>query len=170
MSTLMYANSDSLNLSVLYQGDIVKKFPFFVMSGVESELDLLEEGTEREVLVKAILSDVIILSQSCDIQRRQYVIVAPILKVKDLEGNETLKHDEIAAIRNRKINYWFYLPELPGILDESVCNLQTIYYISRSLLENHRNSKCVSLSDWGRHHLGWALSNYFGRPIADKSL
>jgi hypothetical protein len=28
--------------------------------------------------------------------------------------------------------------------------------------------KNLGLSDWGRHHLGWALGDFFGRPIESK--
>jgi hypothetical protein len=181
----MYVKRQDLNFDILYQGDVVKDFPFFIF---EDNLKILKnlkkpnvydtaktnEGTfdkgEELVMIKAKLNNIIILSQTCDIQERENIIIAPVYSIKSLEGSGVLTGGRLGLIRKRKINYWFYLPKLEKAIEDSLTDFQTIYYIPRTFLEKYKNNKILTMSDWGRHHLGWALSNYFGRPIEDKTI
>ncbi len=164
----MYIPSHELDRGKFYQGDVVKDFPFFVLSNLEDQLSILTNTREGTLEIKSKLIDVMILSQTCDIQRRDQIIIAPIVPMQPSIDNGDLGVNILNNIKNRKINYLFYLPESPGIIPDSYCNFQLIYYVSPLLLNNFINNKITSLSDWGRHHLSWSLSNYFGRPILSK--
>lgn len=64
---------------------------------------------------------------------------------------------------------WFYLPGKNGAIAESFVDFQKIHYFPKELLiGEYLEKRVVALSDWGRHLLGWALSDYFARPIEDK--
>lgn len=178
----MYAKAKDLNFDILYQGDVLKDFPFFIFQDSFRGLKQAErrgvfELKERETFesgeailaISSRLNRVIILSQTCDVQERENIIIAPIYSIKLFEDSGILKDGKAGLIRKRMINYWFYLPNLEGVLEDSFADFQTMYYVPRKILENHKRSKLLTLSDWGRHHLGWALSSYFGRPIQDKN-
>jgi hypothetical protein len=174
----MYVSKDDLNFDIYYQGDVVKNFPFFIFDNfefVEKSGEKLykkseDKKTEEEsfIIAKAKLSNIIILSHTCDIQQRENVIIAPIYPIKLFEENGILTNGKSGLIKKRKIAYWFYLPKLEGIIEDSLVDFQTIIYVSVKFLDNFRNNKVLTMTDWGRHHLGWGLSNYFGRPIEDK--
>ncbi len=164
----MYIPSREIDKTIFYQGDVIKNFPFFVLSELEEKVAAIKEAGEGTIEIKSKLVDVMILSQTCDIQRRDQVIVAPIASMASGVESGELKANILDNIRGRKINFLFYLPESPDLIPESYCNLQLIYYVSPALLNSFADNKAVTLSDWGRHHLSWALSNYFGRPIISK--
>jgi len=175
----MYVLGNETDTNNLYQGDIIKDFPFFFIkedfsvyqAGSTTKIDSLkidEIPAEAGALVPYKISRVIILSHTCDAQRREQVIIAPIHKIKDYENEGILNKNKIDSIKKRKIFYWFYLPAVESLLDESLVDFQSIMYIPRIFLERFKSKKMLSMSDWGRHHLGWALNNYFGRPIEDK--
>jgi len=154
----MYLQGSSLNPDVFFQGDILRDFPFLILD----EEQIKPSSTSIEIRAKP--SAVMLLSQTCDLQRRPNVILCPVFKIE----NNITKKDEVDSIRKRKTGYWFYLPEMQGVLAESFADFQTMYYAPRNFVEQHKRNKILSLSDWGRHHLSWALSSYFGRPIANK--
>lgn len=159
----MYVQATDLNQDIFYQGDLVKDFPFFIFDK-DTSLAGFEKNPEAKLEVKAKLSLVMVLSQTCDVQRRKNAIVCPVYKIQ----NFSFSKDDSEKIKKRKTSYWFYLPKLDGIIEESIADFQTIYYVPRELLESHKRNKIITLSDWGRHHLGWALGGYFGRPIESK--
>jgi len=159
----MYVQATDLNQDVFYQGDLVKDFPFFIFDK-ETELANFKDNSEAKLGVKAKLNLIMVLSQTCDVQRRKNAIVCPVYKM----GDFSFSKNESESIKKRKTGYWFYLPKLDGIIEESIADFQTIYYVPRELLEKYKNNKVITLSDWGRHHLGWALGGYFGRPVESK--
>ena len=159
----MYVEKNELSTEILYQGDLIKDFPFLIFDKEEPIENFTQDG-ETKLNINAKLSLVMILSQTCDVQRRKNIIICPVYKVKDFEFSK----DELIKIKKRRTGYWFYLPEIEGVLEESIADFQTIFYASRKLIENYKSNKIATLSDWGRHHLGWALSGYFGRPIESK--
>ena len=180
----MYIKSEDLNFDILYQGDVVKNFPFFIFKEklkalkklkkintyeiIEAKKDIFNDG-EAFLAISAKLNNIIILSQSCDIQERENIIIAPVYPIKLFESDGILTNGKTGLIKKRMINYWFYLPKLEGIIEDSLVDFQTIYYIQRTFLEKYKNNKILTIDDLGRHHLGWALSNYFGRPVENKN-
>lgn len=159
----MYVQAKDLNYEFLYQGDLIKDFPFLIFEK-DTLIGKFETDIETKLEVRARLGLIMIISQTCDIQHRENVIVCPVYKMQDFSFNK----DEAESIRKRKTGYWFYLPKLENILDESIADFQTIYYVPRDFLNQSKLNKIITLTDWGRHHLGWALSNHFGRPIESK--
>lgn len=144
----MYLPPSSIDKTVVLQGDIFNQYPFFI-----------ENSEDPNCSVMAI-------SQTCDAQRRESIILAPIFSFSYMR-EKGLTEWKLNEVRGRKLNYWFYLPELSGVLGESLVDFQLIRYFSRETVEAYKTIKTVSLSDWGRHHLSWALSNFFGRPTND---
>lgn len=179
----MYVKIDDLNFNIFYQGDVVKNFPFFIFKENFNYLKKLKKvntyetvKTEKEsfnngdalLAINAKLNNIIILSQTCDIQERENIIIAPVYPLKPLEDSGVLTNGKSGLIKKRKINYWFYLPKFESVIEDSLVDLQTIHYMPKVILDNYKQNKIITMTDWGRHHLGWALNNYFGRPIEDK--
>jgi hypothetical protein len=157
----MYVQPNEIDRTIIYQGDLIKEFPFPVI--YESSLPVVGNKQDKtEVALR--LNMVMVLSQTCDAQRRENIIICPVFPVQEI----STKQSEIESVRKRKIQYWFYLPQFGSIIREAIADFQTIHYIPRKTLEGYKSNKILSLSDWGRHHLGWALSSYFGRPIVEK--
>lgn len=163
-----------------YQGDIFRNFPIVispdrleiarpitpaeVSEGImeaelklESELpDAFSKGTEL-VLASAYRTNIMIISQSCDIEHREFVAVAPIFPLEQVEGKS--RRD---AIKSNRVNYRFYLPPAADLV-ESYVDFTVINSVKRSRL-NVAN-RIASLSDLYRHHLADALHRFFCRPF-----
>lgn len=143
----MYVPVSNTTGNLLYQGDLVKNFPFLFVDAVEGRKEAAET--------------VILLSQSCDLQRRERVIIAPVFSFERMNLAEGKK----SSIRGRQYNYWFYLPKFGDVLEESIVDFQMLTHVPRASVENYKHERILSFSDWGRHHLAWSLSDYFGRPV-----
>jgi hypothetical protein len=169
----MYADLISVNGDTLYQGDIISDFHFHILeNGVavkKDETGGVHMATDADnndaalLMIETKKTPVMILSQSCDIQRRNNVIICPVYNLATFVSDNTINSDTLRSIRGRKIYYWFYLPAF-GSIQESIADLQTMVYIPRSIVEKYLPKRIASLNDLGRHHLGWTLANYFGRP------
>ena len=160
----MYLSRDEFDQGVFYQGDIINDFPFVIFDKGTIEQSLGLRETDPKISVRIKMSMVMILSQTCDIQRRSNIIICPVHKMSDFSLNK----DNTEQIKKRRIGYWFYLPGITGLIEDSIADFQTIYYVNREFLEKYKQNKIITLSDWGRHHLGWSLSTYFGRPIENR--
>lgn len=170
----MYASSETIDQNALYQGDIIADFPFLIsqnsqlvqknQSGFFEKTNGTEENEETLFVMAAKKQNIMILSQTCDIQRRENIIICPVFKLADLITAKAINTEQAKSLRARKIYYNFYLPEL-GNFPESIADLQTMVYISREKLTGYINKRIISIDHLGRHHLAWALTNYFGRPI-----
>lgn len=79
----------------------------------------------------------VVVSNSCDIDPASQVdsprkiLFAPIVNLELLRGlfvgSEEQTANKVAAIRQQKITTMFYLPELPGLMQESVALLDDIH-------------------------------------------
>jgi hypothetical protein len=79
----------------------------------------------------------VVISNSCDIDPANQgdsprkILFAPIVGVEPLSrlfvGSEGQITDKVAAVRQQKITTMFYLPELPGVMQESVALLDDIH-------------------------------------------
>lgn len=171
--------------AVFYQGDIIDNFPFFVVDSenfnvLETEPTSkkykikklkslpLEETTDHLIAIDARRQRVMILSQSCDIQQRGTIIFAPVFEISKAISEGRMTDNQASSLRNRKVDYWFYLPRQEGVIEESYIDFQIIHYVPKTLIIKNLQNRVLALSDWGRHHLGWALSDFFGRPIKSK--
>jgi hypothetical protein len=170
----MYVDRESVDPNTLYQGDIISEFPFFIFensksirkSGTNSfETDETTNEEGRSLFaIEAKKQLVLILSQTCDIQRRSNIIICPIYDLNEFIRDNTINADRARDIRSRKIQYWFYLPR-NSTINESIADFQTMIYVPRSVISEYINKRILTLSSLGRHHLSWSLATYFGRPI-----
>lgn len=167
----MYVDCAEIDPEILFQGDVIDNISFFLLNKTsplieEEDVFRRSEATDSSPSLHAVVAKrqrVILLSQSCDLQRRENIVVCPVYPLVEFVADNTLNSAKVDAIRQRDNNYLFYLPEFSG-LPESIADLQTMQYISRSVVESHKTDRIASMSDLGRHHLGWALATYFGRP------
>lgn len=172
----MYADATTVPATTLYQGDIIADFPFYLFeNGLpiqrneagHFELDQNAQDSERRLFaVEARKQQVMILSQTCDVQRRTNVIICPVHNLEGFIADNTLNADRVKSIRARKIYYWFYLPTY-GALAESIADMQTMIHVPRAEIEKYLPNRITTLSDLGRHHLAWSLATYFGRPAEE---
>lgn len=179
----MYAKDGEYSPDVFYQGDIIDNFPHYILS--EGQFSLLEHREDAgysvqrtanlpvtperlQTVVGLKQSRMALLSQTCDIQRRN-VMVAPVYNLADIIASGAVSEGNAKQIRTRSgYGYWFYLPAKQGVMEEAIIDFQFIHYFPSSYLQNVRDNRIIVMSDWGRHHLGWALTNYFFRPVKDK--
>lgn len=113
----------------------------------------------------------LIVSQTCDLQRRPFIQVCPVhtfayLKAKLVEDGKSDQGADsfIEGVRNRKgANYYFYLPsdEAFGI-EEGYADLGVISTVARKqLLELPRTA---TITDYPRHILSYQVGNLYSRP------
>lgn len=112
---------------------------------------------EELVLAKGIKTRIMILTQSCDIDRRNYLQVAPIY---DATGMNNLK---LASLRALDIFYMFYLPPDESGFPESYVDLTQIGSIHRSYLKDAVPIK--KLSAIATTSLQVHIADFFGRPF-----
>ncbi|MBA7521422.1 hypothetical protein ES705_13529 [subsurface metagenome] len=123
-----------------------------------SELnDAFSKGIEV-VLADAYITPILIISQTCDIKKRDFVHVSPIFPLARIEGKTRRE-----SVVKGKTNYRFYLPSI-NQLEDSYADLSIINSVKMDQL-NIQN-RIVSLSDHYRHHLAYKLSNFFSRPFS----
>lgn len=173
----------------IYQGDIISNFSFIVSplgepitiqtdAGNLKQIQLskiqhpYKEGKET-LLVNSFLADGMIVSQTCDIQRRKYISICPVHRltkiIKDLTNDgwvEKQIKNFVDTLRKQNVNYYFFLPQ--GIVDgtsieESYVDLQMINSFPTANIE--RYARVLALSDKGRHWLDFKLISLFGRPF-----
>lgn len=183
----MYALIDP---NAVYQGDIIKGFHFIVPP--TNELQILEKNNEGNftsspisqisnpyssgkatVAVNSFLANAIVISQTCDIQRRDYIHLCPVYQLSLLtqelinKGYTASRIDNVLKdLKSQKINYYFYLPtaSLDGItIEESYVDLQLICMLPQVNIGLY--NRFISLSDKGRHWLSFKLVNLYGRPF-----
>jgi len=161
----------------LYQGDIIKNFPVAVLPESvkvvrfkkkrqnysealiysKDRLDDAFENGSEVILASSTLMNVMILSQTCDIEHREFVSIAPVFDINNIKNRS--KRD---AVRNGKTFYRFYLPKLVSF-QESFLDITTINSIRRATLKIE--DRILSLSHFGRSHLSYFIFNYFNRPF-----
>lgn len=177
----MYVPQEEITRETLFQGDVIDGFPVFIFKTPLTQVARTTEGgTTFEIqqgamndssllLTESKLGRVMILSQTCDIEHRENIIVAPVYEIEALKDQGVLNTDTIKNIKKRKVYYWFYLPSYGGIINDSIADFQGMFYLPKEHVIQYVTSKIVTINDLGRHHLGWALSNFFGRPVDESA-
>ena len=145
----MYSDLDKRE--PFFQGDILQATPFFV----------IPKGFSRSRQPTIQNLNVMILTQTCDIEHRDFLIVGRIVEFQELEQTG-VNQDFLRGMRERRIKYWFYLPT-DRSFPESYVDFTQIIYTPKNILK--KQNKIKSLSDLGRHWLAYQLSDYFGRPF-----
>ncbi len=123
---------------------------------IETVPDAFVQGLEN-ILVPTFRTTAMILSQTCDIEHRDFILIAPIFPLSQIE-QQTRRE----AIMKDKVNYRFYLPSIDA-LPESFVDLQII----NTILKEHLSldQRMASLSDRGRHMLAEKIHRFFCRPF-----
>ncbi len=172
------------------QGDIIIDYPFIVPT--TDELKIIERNIDGSlkttpisqtqnpyltskafVIANSFMSDAIIISQSCDIQRRNYIHLSPVKKISlliqelsDKEYDEKRINNVIDSLKDEKINYYFYIPGdfVGGVtLEDSYVDLEVVGIVPLANLSPY--NRPVTLTDLGRHRLSFKLINLYGRPF-----
>lgn len=164
----------------LLQGDILRSVPIVQTpdkiqiakpsKAEEKNKEILEYSVADEEKIEDVYKDgpeiilavgkretAIVLSQTCDIQNREFVIIAPI---SSLDVIDNAKRRE--SIRKQKTFHRFYLPK-SEFFEESFIDFSLLSSIKKDFLKIE--DRLISLTDYWRNHLTWALNRYFCRPF-----
>lgn len=181
----MYEHPVDNSNPVFFQGDVIDDFPFIFFetrhvnmlrnsdgAGEPKKFEIekvnafpVPNTADHLIAVEARRQKVVILSQTCDIQERNTIIVGPVFDITTAILDGRMSEGQATSLRNRKPGYWFYLPKLDHVIEESYIDFQVIQYFPKSLIVANLANRSLAMDHWGRHHLGWALSAFFGRPI-----
>lgn len=129
----------------------------FKSFNLEELSDAFEQKEYELTVVHAIKSNIIVLSQTCDIEHREFISIAPVFPLTKIES-ETKRE----TIRNHKFNYRFYIAA-SDILPESYAELTLINSIKKEILT--LDKRIFSLSDYARQWLQDTLNRCFCRPF-----
>lgn len=128
-----------------------------LLSTQENTEDFFSDDFET-IAIKAIRTNIIIVSQTCDIQNREFVIIAPIFSLSRIESVTKAR-----AIKEGKTFYRFYFPAKEGVIEESYADLTLLNSIKKDLLPP--NKQLLSLTDFYRNHFTYNLNRFFCRPF-----
>ncbi len=139
----------------------------------QTSLDLISEKSpnivEETAAVDLRVRTAMIMSQTCDVLHRKAIAICPVFSfseykeklISELGCDERQAENKLQAIRDRKVNYFFYL-ESHNNFPESLADLQEINTANKDFLKLEHRS--VSLNNLSRHILAHQLGNYFMRP------
>ena len=114
------------------------------------------QKTEELVLARASVSRIMIVSQSCDVEWRKHVQVAPVEQIAVMQA-DTLEH-----LRDNDVGYWFYLPAWNG-LPESYADLSRTTAVHASYFR--ADALTHRLTSLARVELQKSLADLYGRPF-----
>jgi hypothetical protein len=135
-------------------GNTPKSFRPFVAGTAPEEWKTPDEL----VLAKATRRAVMVITQTCDLERRNFVQVAPVYAVR------TLSESKRASVEKNEVNYLFYLPVVePGVSEKSFADLSQIISVHNSYIKEAKLAK--RLSNEGRARLQIHLAQLHGRPF-----
>jgi hypothetical protein len=99
----------------------------------------------------------LVLSQTCDVQTKQFIQIAPIFKA---EGT----NDHLARLREGKILSAFWLKEQPSRLPEGYADLELIQAVHRAYVKRLLPQQHFRLVEERTRELQRFITRYFGRP------
>jgi len=110
------------------------------------------------VLAKATRRVVMVITQTCDLERRNSVQVAPVYPARSLSESKQ------ASLEKNEVNYLFYLP-MSGhdLTEKSFADLSQITSVHNSYMREAKLAK--RLSNEGRARLQMHLAKFHGRPF-----
>jgi len=171
----------------LQQGDliasvpVVKLPPALLLLRARQEQQDLEHGTLAQLVeasqlpdafadglewiaVTALVAHVIVLSQTCDIEHREFVAISPVYPLGAISNPDTT-----GAVRQGKVHHRFFLPAaeahcLPEATDlpDSWAELSVINSVPRDRLP--LDERIASLTVQGQNRLAAHLNRFFTRP------
>jgi hypothetical protein len=99
-----------------------------------------------------------VITQTCDLERRNFVQVAPVYAVRSLSESKR------ASVEKNEVNYLFYLPVVePGLSEKSFADLSQILSVHNPYLRDAKLGK--RLSNEGRARLQEHFAKFHGRPF-----
>jgi len=119
--------------------------------------DLFSSGIEL-IVTRATKSNVIVISQTCDIQNREFVIIAPVFPLSRIESDKRVR-----AVKEGKTFYRFFLPQKEGIIEEAFVELTILNSVRRDCLSLER--RILSLTHFYRGHFVYHLNRFLCRPF-----
>lgn len=156
---------------LLYQGDILKDIPFIVLPDSNIQLPNIENtqvsddssrpffGQDNDVCVAIRYKAMgMIISQNCDIDNKNYILVTPIFPI---ELRYTNSRNHLISLRKQKVKYEIHLPPINSLMIESFVDLQVINTVKKEFVKIQ--NRVAVLSDYGRSVLTEHLRDYFGR-------
>ncbi len=91
------------------------------------------------VLAKATKRTVMVITQTCDLERRNFVQVAPVYHARSLSESKQ------ASLEKSEVNYLFYLPiSQPGLSEKSFADLSQITSVHGSYIREAKLAKRLS--------------------------
>lgn len=118
--------------------------------------DLFISGTEY-ITIKAIKTNILVVSQSCDAQNRDFVIIAPVFPLSRIAPQRIL------TVKENKIFYRFFLPAQSGVINDSYAELTILNSIPSNSLTIEK--RLLSLTDFYRNHFTYHLNRFLCRPF-----
>lgn len=120
----------------------------------------------------------IIITQSCDASRDEYLTFCEIKKIEDVD--KVYANDIANGEIKRKVKFlakkeyvhqhkYFYLLQDPAFFDgeKMVIDFKTIFQVKKDIIENLQNKRIAKLSEIPLEHLRVKLANYFKRFAYD---
>jgi hypothetical protein len=142
------------------RGEICK---WFESSPAGQLKDAWQHGNNEEfVAAKASMVNVIILTQTCDLERRPYYQIAP------LYPESKQKASSIESLRENEINYCFYLPaKAPYIAENSYADLSHTCVVPKAYFPKDSVTERLAarLTNGARTVLQAHMAHCFGRPF-----
>jgi len=117
---------------------------------------------EEYVAAKAFLVNIIILTQTCDLDNRSYYQIAP------LYAETKQKESAVEHLRNNGLNYAFYLPaKAPYIIENSYADLSQTCVVPKAYFPKSSIAVRLAarLTSTYRAALQAQVAHYFGRPF-----
>jgi hypothetical protein len=110
------------------------------------------------VLAKATKRAIIVITQTCDLERRNFVQVAPVYPARTMSASKQ------ASLEKNEINYLFFLPMAePAVPEKCFADLSQITSVHKSYMAQANLKK--RLSNEGRARFQMHLSTFHGRPF-----
>jgi hypothetical protein len=139
-------------------GTLPRHLQLFAEGSSQVQLaDAWQRGSEL-VLSKATKDRVMIMSQSCDIDNRNWIQVAPVY------GAAHFGQKKLASLEAGEISFMFFLPpKLPLIQQKSCVDLSQITTVHKSYLR--QGNRILHLTASARVKLQAHIAQFYGRPF-----
>ena len=158
--------------SDIFQGDIIDKFLFATIPQTPNDTYSINEILPDSFTVRPnlIYRQAMIITQTCDAVRRQFLSVAPIFPIQSYidalkaagKKDENIL-GELSQLKKQKINYYYYVPEdVPRGVHEGYVDLTIVNPLERAAITPLK--RIAKLEDYQRHVLAYKLGNLFMRP------
>lgn len=163
---------ETVNSSSLEQGDIFRDYPVFSPIVTSAHLAAITAGSELDAEVIVDTTDVIVLSQSCDLfnSKVETVILCPLWALADIEQDLGKNPKELTKrkedIRQGKEPGWHMLSSDTSIAQPiSVVEFKRLYTTPKAVLSDFASTigGRIRLLPPYREHLSQAFARYFMR-------